>query len=397
MIAYLPRCRRVCPSSISFRIMLYVLGLLVAAFVVQHQLHPDCPPGTDGERYVTWEIPSWAYFNNQILLHVTVAAYNPLHSRVILSPGFQFNPIQGLQHLVVLPFGRVFEQNLTDFRSKKPLGVSMRRTVYLQDVKKILEDGCGYATELVNDREDLWGKMYTRFVVRVFLLGLHHDVSAVISRFRYTMPLRQCIDSALQTHGRKISRSIGIHIRTWKRDVSVVSHACDTINGHNPLRYLFVCDLTTEAIVASIERVRKYPYQDLFLATDDVDHPVVKSIMAKYPTIQYEKNELDECLRGQNLSAKDLEFWSAMAHPLIQNELLVQADAFVGSFFSTFTQVVAIKRGMVRVEFFQTEGQRLFYRFLYPLGLVVVAVLMLLPTVFDFLVRKSVSRDFRLV
>lgn len=136
------------------------------------------------QRYITWEIPGFAYFNNQLLLHVTVAAYNPLQNHIIVSPGFDFRPIQGLSRTRHLYFDQLFHQNHTRILSFNPLNLSPTATSTLFQAKMMDENGCGGFVEITNQREDLWAKMYTSLVVRVFLLGQKQAVHDVIVNFR---------------------------------------------------------------------------------------------------------------------------------------------------------------------------------------------------------------------
>lgn len=224
-------------------------------------------------------------------------------------------------------------------------------------------------------------KMNTENVL--YDLGLQSFLQTIIFCHRYKDPLRKCIDYAMETNN--ISQMIGLHIRTWMTSVSLVSNACSKINGYNPLRWIFACDLTDKLVIGNIDRVLQNvsPGQRVFIATDDVENRVVKAVRNHFPEriFQYQISDLKECLRKQNLAQDDLEFWLAVGYPIIQNEMLVGTQYFIGSFFSTFSQVVALKRNLERTEFFQSAIQRFLHKLLPILGVTVVVTLVLLPTI----------------
>lgn len=332
---------------------------------------------------MTWEIPDFAYFNNQLLLHITVAAYNPLHSHLILSPGFHFPSFEGWPILRNLSFDELFETGHTRIRSVDIGNALPARVATVREALRIAEDNCVNAVQVTNQYEDLWAKMYTLFVVRVFLLGRVQDVHDIIADLKYTSPLRICIEAALADQSLRISGAVGVHIRTWPKSFSLISNACEQINRYNPLRIMFSCNFSRDLVIENIEMVRKLPAQRIFLATDDLSHPLVRDVKTHYKNMvtEYHEKDMQRCLRKQDLIEQDVEFWLAVGYPIVQNEILAYADHFVGSFFSTFSQVIALKRRVERTTFFQSKFQRMVYSNLLKFCFCIVLALMFAPLI----------------
>lgn len=91
-------------------ILLYVSYLFKASylFLVIFGL-PTSSSITSLSPIVTWEIPGFAYYNNQLLLHFGTIAYMPANTQ-FLSPDFRIPSLRGINGSM-MPINELFDQN----------------------------------------------------------------------------------------------------------------------------------------------------------------------------------------------------------------------------------------------------------------------------------------------
>ena len=170
-----------------------------------------------------------------------------------------------------------------------------------------------------------------------------------------------------------LTRALGIHLRTWAADLSigsVSSRECISIHKNNPLNYFFKCQILTsedlQIIHSSIARAQESSHQPIYLVTDNHQSTLVIELKRVYANRLIEIDE--KCHRESRFTA------------LIENELLTRTNSFLGSFFSTFSLVVAIRRQVHRTYFIQTTRQ--FYLYHYLISVIIGCLLLVLVILF---------------
>lgn len=154
------------------------------------------------------------------------------------------------------------------------------------------------------------------------------------------------------------------------------------------MNYFFKCQILTnedlKIIRSSIERVQNSPYQPIYFVTDNHQSTLVIELKRFYADRLIEIDE--ECHREKRLTA------------LIENELLTRTHSFLGSFFSTFSLVVAIRREVHRTYFIQTIGQYILYHYiiLIIIGclLIILIILVLLRILCKRIIRVNRTLKF---
>ena len=134
---------------------------------------------------------------------------------------------------------------------------------------------------MTDKHEEMWSKMYTLLVVRTFLFAQTAPLHRVLQHFQLAPPLSHCLDSALTQLGAQLGGAVGLHLRLWRTDVSLINEPCARINKYNPLKLIYQCDLQFGDVRASIARVRQGK-EAVFLATDDRRHGMVDEVKASY-------------------------------------------------------------------------------------------------------------------
>ena len=101
-------------SLIFLIIILYVNSLLKSSylFFVIWGLRTSTSAAPSSSAMITWEIPDFAYYNNQLLLHFGTIAYMPPNTQ-FLSPDFRSPALRGMNGSFV-PINEIFDQNKLD-------------------------------------------------------------------------------------------------------------------------------------------------------------------------------------------------------------------------------------------------------------------------------------------
>lgn len=87
---------------VSIQIKSSYLYLVFRGLTTSSSLSPSSP-------IITWEIPDFAYYNNQLLLHFGTIAYMPPNTQFI-SPDFRIPSLRGTNK-IYLPIYDIFDQN----------------------------------------------------------------------------------------------------------------------------------------------------------------------------------------------------------------------------------------------------------------------------------------------
>ncbi|KAB8228892.1 uncharacterized protein BDW43DRAFT_322533 [Aspergillus alliaceus] len=335
-------------------------------------------------KYFTWETPGFAYFNNQFILHLASAVHNPLPSRKLLSPGITCPAIRGVQETQVIPITDVFEArglqalgyetNLQRWSDPAAKEAATRRVDYYTDIT----EGPDLIIEAKAHTESYWQWSAIRFVLEFFVLpwtpsrwrsAAHH--------FQLTQPLQQCVDSIIPDI---VPNAIAMHLRMWPSDLSFGQNdAC--YHGEVPiLKYIFSkCEWTGLYLYENVLRVQESNRQPVIIATDDWDHPAVIDLIHRLGSRAHFMEMTETCTSsiGNAHPPEEIQWRTATYWPIIEAATLVQAEAFIGSFWSTFSQLIAVRRRRAHRTFFvQHKAQELVWqnRWLLTLGLAGVLV-----------------------
>ncbi|KAI9298299.1 hypothetical protein K502DRAFT_354300 [Neoconidiobolus thromboides FSU 785] len=334
----------------------------------------------DDTKYLTWEVPGFAYINNQMILHVASELYNPTNRKVV-HPKLWFPSIYNTQNKYV-GINELYEEkfeNLTDETYKD-----------VDTVSEAQSSDDNYI-RINNSRESYWSYMYPRFIIYTFVIGgnWRKQAHSIMNRYQYKKGgiINKCIEMAKEQY--PIKESIGIHLRTWNKDVSLVnSHECDKIYHNNPLKLLWSCKLDENNVSNMIDWLSNDKDTPILVATDDSHSSLISNLKSKYSKlylINYDKL-LNQCFN--ETKEFDQKWMKVHGLAIIDNELLANTGQFIGNLFSTFSDIVAIKREN-NSYFVQNTHQYLLEHYLF---LWVFLILCLIFSPFVFLIYHLINK-----
>ncbi|KAB8230938.1 hypothetical protein ETB97_007397 [Aspergillus alliaceus] len=331
-------------------------------------------------KYFTWETPDFAYFNNQFILHLASAVHKPLPSRKLLSPGITCPAIRGVQEAKVIPVTDVFEErglqtlgyetNLQRWSDPATKAASTQRVSYYTDIV----EGPSPIIEAKAITESYWQWSAIRFVLEAFVLPwTSNRWRSAAHRFQLSRPLQQCVDSVLPDI---VPNAIALHLRMWPSDLSFGQEdAC--YHGQVPiLRHIFSkCDWSGSYLYDNVIRVQQSESQPVIVATDDRKHPAIIDLVRRLGSRVHFMEMTETCVAAiRDAHPEDEIQWRTATYwPIVEAATMVQAESFVGSFWSTFSQLIAIRRQRVHRTFFVQNRVQEFvwdYRWLLILGLI---------------------------
>ncbi|KAJ3068486.1 hypothetical protein HK102_007161 [Quaeritorhiza haematococci] len=323
----------------------------------------NLPPNT----ILTWRIPSFAYMNNQLVLTATCPIYNPTGLK-LKHPGFWFPRIQGLSDELYIGFEDLVEAGEEYYvneglrregRRERVVEVDRMGDIAKLDLEVELGEAGGeedekekeYIVIRINDVGDAW---WTHMFTRYNILGLIlHDPRPplVLASLRYKDPVGSLLRTVLAATNKngqpRVASSIGLHVRTFDRSVSLQGgKECLNIKWFNPLKYFFKCAITAEDMISIIESVQTSPDQEIFLATDNVNHTSILAIKQHFKDRVFMSSDIIE-YPTVSTGAVPAEAIPAILDSLV----LAETDYFAGNFWSTFSGIVALRRGWRRYQF----------------------------------------------
>lgn len=324
------------------------------------------PSSNESKKYLTWEVPEYAFVNNQMVLHVSAHMFNPTN-RIIVGPDIRFPPIYGTK-VQYIPLSKVFNIEKTKYNGS---------AVEVDTVNEAVSSESEFV-KITNNKDSFWDYMFIRFIIYVFVIGgkWRQQAHQIINQYK---PLKgglieNCVNIAMNQY--PISNSVGIHLRTWSVDTSLAkepSHECETIHRINPLKLLWLCRTETDELHNAIANI---PINaPIFIATDNTNSVIIHNFKNKNKErniylIDYEKL-LNDCYTNGTFSK---EFMRVHSLALIDSQLLAKSHIFIGNMFSTFSNIVAIKRSN-NTYFMQTTSQYILAQYLFywvALGLVII-------------------------
>lgn len=307
-------------------------------------------------RFVSYEAPWFCYINNQILLLVSSSVWNPLPQRAMVPGELVFPKVQGLDRETKVNVFDVFEpKNLTKHYAQ--WDGSWNDDQKVEKVHYMVPENELISKEMVlfgsNITEDYWQYIFTRFVV-FGVVFKSSAVAEVMSSLVYKEPMKGLISHSLasaESQHAPIERSIGIHIRTFAKSLSLMNgQECAYPPWYHPFVYMFDCnigDLEMQAYIMPLlyeANLKGEIISAIYIAIDDPSHQVMANLKQKYGSRVR--------LLSSLISDKTIELASSAARTiptpairaLLENELLRYTRYFMGNFWSTFTQVIAVKR-----------------------------------------------------
>ncbi|KAA8649506.1 uncharacterized protein ATNIH1004_002177 [Aspergillus tanneri] len=306
-----------------------------------------------------WETPGFAYFNNQFILHLASAVHNPLPSRKLLSPGVTCPAVRGVQEEQIIPITDIFDEvglqalgYETDPLRWSDVTNNVNSTRRVRYYREITESpDC--VIQASASTESYWKWSAIRFTLEAFILPFTSSPWRSAARqFQLARPLQKCVDSILPD---VVPHAIAMHLRMWPSDLSFgQDDACHT-NEVPVLKYIYSkCAWTGSYLYQNIMRVQNNDKQPVIIATDDRRHSTVLELVRLLGPRAHFMEMTQTCKAAiQDAYPHTETEWRIAAYwPIIEAATMVQTEIFVGSFWSTFSQLVAVRRHQTEQTFF---------------------------------------------
>jgi len=352
-----------------FRIGVFILCLLSVMTWWSPRVNPS-PLTPQPKRYMTWEWPYFAGINNQVIMTLGTAVVNPLPGREVVIPDYRFMPRNGLKEEHYMSPAEIFNRDslrdagyLLEEDTREIATVRSRLTLgEVDDLKSDL------AIIAFDENEGLWRAAAQSFVVWNLILPWIQG-----GPYRHLVPklepseiVEQCaFDSAPE-----LKDAVTIHVRTWKATFNLFGKSAESQCPEQvtPVLGWFFgsCGWDADYLMDNIERVQRSVTQPVLIATDDSEHPMIVGLLEKLGGRGRILSMSDRCrdrIRQRWPDPKDHE-WRMNVYPtIIDSVVLSSSDTLLGSFFSTFSQIAAVRSEAAgnRVFFLQNRLQRLFW------------------------------------
>jgi hypothetical protein len=182
------------------------------------------------EKYITWRIPTFTGFNNQIVIHIELMQVAEKTGRKLVSPGFMFQPSPGYQSLESL-------FTVTD-DLKKHFVVGMNDQIASLPARSVTMEELFSATDqIVNiaDDGDLWAYVYKRWLLKM------HSSPATLYKYLDLLQINKDTHIArtvadIASKHKLGTEFIGVHLRgqEWKE-------RCEGVLKWDPRRRFYGC------------------------------------------------------------------------------------------------------------------------------------------------------------
>ncbi|PGH33486.1 hypothetical protein GX50_03721 [[Emmonsia] crescens] len=332
------------------------------------------------QKYFTWDNPDFAYFNNQFILHLASAVNNPLPTRRLLSPGITCPAVRGVATSQLIPVTDVF-----DAAGLEQLGYDTRPQLAtsLQNASTLVVDFANEITEaseqvvrITAPSESYWQRSAFSFVRDSFILPLRAGSwRKAAHSFTLSAPLDACVKDMLPDI---LPQAVALHIRTWPSDLSFGQKDPCHQNEIPVLRNVFgKCDWTGSYLYNNVKRTQLNSNQPVVIATDDREGEVIRELVKLLDGRAHFMEMTDKCKEVIKMAHPEEEHeWRLATYwPIIEATSLTRAESFVGSFWSTLSQLVAVRRSTKRTFFFQTRLQALIWDSRVALGVLIIVLM----------------------
>eukprot|EP00698_Gefionella_okellyi_P007318 TRINITY_DN1783_c0_g1_i1.p2 TRINITY_DN1783_c0_g1~~TRINITY_DN1783_c0_g1_i1.p2 ORF type:complete len:356 (-),score=71.71 TRINITY_DN1783_c0_g1_i1:2480-3547(-) len=310
--------------------------ILLICYLFLYYVHAT----TQHELAMTWDVPGFAAFNNQLVIHVqAIQLRSAMHNRLLVSPGFYF-----LTDDKIVRFDELFNQTLASqhfWTGATELDKADAQRV--GSVEELFSSVEPYV--LVADQPDppslilFWEYVYVRWV-----LSLHYQPQVLWTALD-SLQLRDDI-FVTQEAQHIISQYhfprsvIGVHLRgdEWE------SNCVNKFSFWDPRVRVYECyQYTAEGVAANIDRLKTDQTTHVFVATN---HPHTHEVIVGLRGIYGAKLLLWTDLQS------DAAVWE---QGLIEAQLLANCQVLIGNYFSTYTQVAALRRHLHDSHFFKNR------------------------------------------
>ncbi|OAX83649.1 hypothetical protein ACJ72_01980 [Emergomyces africanus] len=321
---------------------------------------------TGVQKYFTWDNPDFAYFNNQFILHLASAVKNPLPTRRLLSPGITCPAVRGVATSQLIPVTDIFdaaglEQLGYDTRPQLATSLQNASTLVVDFTNEITE-ASEQVVRVTAPTESYWQRSAFSFVRDSFILPLRAGPWRKAAHlFTLSEPLDACVKDMLPD---VLPRAVALHIRTWPSDLSFGQKDACHQNEIPVLRNVFgKCDWTGAYLYDNVKRAQLNSNQPVVIATDDREGEVIQELIKLLDGRAHFMEMTQKCKEVVKAAHPEEEHdWRLATYwPIIEATALTQAESFVGSFWSTLSQLVAVRRHTRRTFFFQTRLQALIW------------------------------------
>ncbi|EEH47957.1 uncharacterized protein PADG_04041 [Paracoccidioides brasiliensis Pb18] len=329
------------------------------------------------QKYFTWDNPDFAYFNNQFLLHLSSAVKNPLPARRLLSPGITCPAVRGVDKSHLIPVTDVFdasglEQLGYDTRPQVATNLHDAPTLVVNYTRQIAE-AQEQVVRITAPTESYWQRSAFGFVRDAFILPFRAAPWRKAAQlFTLSTPLDACVNDMLPDI---LPKALALHIRTWPSDLSFGQKDPCHQNEVPVLRNVFgKCEWTGSYLYDNVKRAQLNSEQPVVIATDDREGEIVRDLVKRLDGRARFMEMTDKCKEIVKQAHPEAEFeWRLATYwPIIEATALTRAESFVGSFWSTLSQLVAIRRSEKRTFFFQTRSQALIWDLRVPGGMLLL-------------------------
>ncbi|PGH19185.1 hypothetical protein AJ80_04156 [Polytolypa hystricis UAMH7299] len=358
------------------RVLLLGGILFFATFAYLHsqrwrQPHPVQPV----TKYFTWDNPDFAYFNNQFILHLASSVKNPLPNRKLISPGIVCPAVRGVESAHVIPVTDVFAKSSLEALGYEtdPAIVDTARngSTHVVDYFSQISEQPEELIRITAPSESYWQHSAFAFVRDSFILPMRAGPwRKTAPQFAVSEHLETCVRDMLPD---VVPNAIGLHIRTWPSDLSFgQKDPCHT-NEIPVLKHVWgKCEWTGSYLYGNVVRAQKHPEQPVVIATDDREAKIIKDLIGHLGDRAHFMDMTNKCKTTiTSLYPEDEHEWRLATYwPIIEATALTRTEAFVGSFWSTLSQLVAVRRSPGRSFFFQTRLQAFIWDSRVMLGLI---------------------------
>lgn len=135
---------------------------------------------------------------------------------------------------------------------------------------------------------------------------------------------------------------------------------CETRDRRHPLLIIYgKCNWNGDYLYRNIQRVQRDSQQVVIVATDNRTHPVIVKLMERLGSRGTFLSVGPECANAVAVghSLEDIVHMKSLCDAITEWQSLDGVERFLGSFFSTFSQVIAVQRGMRHTHFIQNDCQ----------------------------------------
>ena len=371
--------RRTAPPHVC-RMPLILTGQTLLGVLLWHAIpHQDTPlvptsrlPWLTASPNATqfWTYAPAGQLNNQVIMWARSAVYPLDLNRLPLAPPLFLPKGSGRLNALTVPVSAIFSlqgfkaagYETRQLRIKGLKGACKERNPPWVVVDSITDarhsiavDPESVIVEVSNKEESYWSNTYMWFVLDVFIFKRYDAWTEAIRRV--TQPshvIQTCIDSISPTLEVR-QQALGVHLRMWSD-----WNDCETRDRRHPLLIIYgKCNWNGDYLFKNIQRVQQDSQQLVIVATDNREHPAIVELMARLGSRGTFMTVGPQCANAVAVghSVADIAQRKLLFDAVVEWQGLFGVERFLGSYFSTFSQVIAVHRRMRHAYFIQSHFQ----------------------------------------